>query len=56
MGTSIALLLIGGLISLVSALAGIALQHRFDLQKQDREMLQHATEVLYGKQIDSMRE
>jgi len=52
MGNPIALLLIGGLISLVSTLAGIALQHRFDLQKQERETRQYATQVLYGKQTE----
>lgn len=46
------LFLIGGLVSLVSTLAGIALQHWFDLQKQEREMRQHPRQVLYSKQTE----
>lgn len=44
--------MIGGLVSLVSTLAGIALQHWFDLQKQEREMRQHPRQVLYSKQTE----
>jgi hypothetical protein len=52
MGDQVTLLLIGGLISLVSTRAGIALQHWFGLQKQEREMRQHPSQVLYGKQTE----
>jgi len=44
--------LIGGLISLVSTLAGIALQHWFDLQNQEHETRRYPTEVLFNKQTE----
>ena len=44
--------MIGGLISLVSTLAGIALQHRFDLQNQEHETRRYPTEVLFNKQTE----
>jgi len=46
------LVLIGGLISLVSALGGITLQHLFYLLKQKRETRQYPTEVLFSKQTE----
>jgi len=44
--------LIGGLISLVSALGGISLEHLFSLLKQKRETRRYPTEVLFGKQTE----
>jgi len=44
--------LIGGLISLVSALGGISLEHLFSLLKQKRETRRYPTEVLFSKQTE----
>ena len=52
MDNSVILVLIGGLISLVSTLAGIALQHWFDLRKQEHETRRYPTEVLFNKQTE----
>jgi hypothetical protein len=52
MENSITLVLIGGLISLVSTLAGIALNHWFDLHKQEHETRRYPTEVLFNKQTE----
>jgi hypothetical protein len=49
---SVTLVLIGGLISLVSALAGISLQHLFDLRKREHETRRYPTEVLFNKQTE----
>jgi hypothetical protein len=52
MENSVILVLIGGLISLVSTLAGISLQHLFDLHKQKHETRRYPTEVLFNKQTE----
>jgi len=44
------LVLVGGAISLVSTIAGVALQKWFDLLKQKRETRQYPTQVLFNKQ------
>lgn len=52
MENSVRLVLIGGLISLVSTLAGIALKHWFDLHKQEHETRRYPAEVLFNKQTE----
>jgi hypothetical protein len=52
MDNSVILVLIGGLISLVSALATIALQHWFDLRKQEHETRRYPAEILFNKQTE----
>jgi hypothetical protein len=52
MENSVTLVLIGGLISLVSTLAGIALKHWFDLHKQEHETRRYPAEVLFNKQTE----
>jgi hypothetical protein len=52
MENSVKLVLIGGLISLVSTLAGIALEHWFYLLKQKRETRTYPAEVLFNKQTE----
>lgn len=50
MTSSVTMLLLGGLISLVSALATIYLQHRLSLQRLSAERRQHPFTVVYDKQ------
>lgn len=52
MENSITLVLIGGLISLVSTLAAIGLNHWFDLHKQEHETRRYPTQVLFNKQTE----
>ncbi len=46
------LLLIGGLISLISTLLGISLQHIFIIIKSKSELILHPFHVVYNKQIE----
>jgi len=50
MTSSVTMLLLGGLISLVSALATIYLQHRLSMQRLSAERRQHPFTVVYDKQ------
>lgn len=50
MTSSVTMLLLGGLISLVSALATIYLQHRLSMQRMSAERRQHPFMVVYEKQ------
>lgn len=52
MDSKIALLLIGGLISLISALSGIILQHILAMRKLVTETRQHPFRVVYDKQTE----
>lgn len=48
----ISLLLVGSLISLVSALSGIVLQHVLAMKKMVAETRQHAFRIVYAKQTE----
>jgi len=50
MNSSVTMLLLGGLISLVSALAAIFLQHRLSMQRMSAERREHPFRVVYDKQ------
>lgn len=52
MESKIPLLLIGGLISLISALSGIILQHILSMRKLVTETRQHPFRVVYNKQTE----
>lgn len=52
MDTKVTLLLLGGLISLVSALSGIILQHILAMKKLVEETRQHPFRVVYNKQTE----
>ena len=52
MGGPIELVLVGGAISLVSTLAGVALQNWFDLLRARRLTRQYPTQVLFNKQTE----
>jgi len=52
MDTKVTLLLLGGLISLVSALSGIILQHILAMKKLVAETRQHPFRLVYNKQTE----
>ena len=52
MNSILLILIIGGLISLVSAIVGIALQHLLSMRRMLHESKLHPSRVLYDKQIE----
>jgi hypothetical protein len=52
MDPSVKLVLVGGIVSLISALAGILLQQWLDLKKFEARTKEHPTQVIYNKQIE----
>lgn len=52
MGSSVKLVLIGGLISLVSTLAGIFIKYWLDEKKLETQIKVHPIQVLYNKQTE----
>lgn len=52
MNSSIKLVLIGGLVSLLSTLAGMILQHWLEKQKITIQARQHLTQIVYAKQTE----
>ena len=52
MDNSVVLVLVGGFVSLVSALAGIAFQHHLEMRKVRVQFKQHPMSVVYNKQTE----
>ena len=52
MDRSVILVIVGGLISLISTIAGIVLQYWFNLHKMRHEIRRYPTEVLFNKQTE----
>ena len=49
---SVVLVLIGGLVSMISAAVTVLLQHRWERQKLDIQSRQHFTQIVYAKQTE----